>query len=292
MGTLHRLTAVATLLALLPLAAYAQADRAFAGEFVFNDRNGTGTLTITPLAGDSTGAGIQRVEVSLAQGGQTLSGSGAYYAPDGGAANPSLPALLSFGLLDSSGRGYYFQARLTQQGDRQVGQGTYILLAEPRTEFAWSIEGQTSDSGSGVEPIVSSQPTFQGGDWTRVTLAEAIGGVYFATDNQASAAAKTATWTGGLPAAGLYRVEVFIPALQAGAAPRTESATYRLSGGLTDSQVRSASQNVTTSQWVDLGTFTFGTNYEIVLTDQTREPAFTRSVVANAVRLTPVSSAS
>jgi hypothetical protein len=269
------------------MAAYAQTERAFAGVFQFTDRNGFGTLTITPLAGDSSPNGVQRVQVTLLQGGQTSDGVGAYYAPGAGTATSPPPALLSFALIDFSGRSFYFQARVTAEGEGLVGEGTYFLVAEPQTEFSWSIESQASDSAPESEGIVSSQPALQG-EWERITLAEAIGGVYFSAENQAAAPVNTATWTGGLPAAGQYRVEAFIPAPQEGAAPRTENATYLVSGGLTDTQrVRGVSQNVTTSQWLDLGTFTLGTSYEIVLTDETGEPAFTRSVVANALRFTP-----
>jgi hypothetical protein len=289
MGHRVRLTAVAAILSLLPLGAYAQ-ERAFAGSFQYSDRNGPGTLTITPLAGDSTGVGVERVQVTLEQAGQRLNGVGAYYAPGGGTAN--LPALLSFGLIGIDGRGLYYQARLTTDAQGIVGNGTYFLIAEPQTEYSWSIAPRPANGGTSPAATVSGQPSFVG-EWVRIPLAAAIGGVYFATDNQAAAPIKTATWRGGLPGAGTYRVEVFVPAQPEGAAPRTENAVYRISGGLAGTDtVRRASQNVTTSQWVDLGISAFGTTYEVVLTDETGEPAFTRSVVANAIRFTPASDAS
>lgn len=294
MGHVLRLTAVAALLALLPVSAYAQVtDTPFAGSFQFTDRNGTGTLTITPLAGDSSANGVQRVQVALSQNGQTGNGVGAYYTPEGGTA----PALLSFGLIDSGGRSLYFQARLTRGDSGLAGEGTYFFLDEPETEYSWSIEAPVvgsvpDDSTPGVAPIVSSLPA-RAGEWSEIALADAIGGVYYAVENQAAAPVKTATWTGGLPTAGQYRVEAFIPAPSDGATPRTESATYRISSPiLTDPVIVKVSQNVTSSQWVTLGTFALGSEYQVLLTDQTGEPAFTRSVVANAVRFTPLTDAS
>jgi hypothetical protein len=290
-----RLTAVATLLVLLPLTAYSQAtNRAFGGAFQYSDGNGTGTLTVTPLAGDSTGSGIERVQVSLQRGGQTLNGVGAYYAPGDGAAN--LASLLSFALLDpAAGGSYYYQASITPQDQGFIGQGTYFLVSAPQNEFSWSLQSQNTNTETGpgvgeqpdVAAIESGQPTLVG-DWVKIAAADAIGGEYFAVENQAAAPVKTATWRGGLPGSGLYRVEVFIPALQEGATPRTERATYTVSTTVAESQAVRVSQNVTTSQWVPLGTFALGAQYEVVLTDETGETAFTRSVVANAIRFIPL----
>jgi hypothetical protein len=46
-------------------------------------------------------------------------------------------------------------------------------------------------------------------------------------------------------------------------------------------------QDVASSQWVTLGNFAFQDSYRIELTDETGEPDRTRSVAADAVRLTP-----
>jgi hypothetical protein len=295
MGRILRLTAVAALLALCPLASFAQAtDQPFAGTFDYSDRNGEGTLTITPLAADSAPNGIQRFLATLTQAGLTLVGVGAYYAP-GATETEASPAFLSFTLIDAGGASYYYQARLTAENQGFVGHGTYFLVAEPQTEYSWSIQSQAPvtppQPPAGTEPatqaIESSLPSLVG-EWSETAMTDALGGLYYAVANQAAAPVQMAIWRGSLPAAGQYRVEAFIPAAQEGTAPRTERATYLVSGGLTETEVAQVSQNVATSQWVSLGTFTLGTEYEVVLTDETGEPAFTHSVVANALRFIPV----
>jgi hypothetical protein len=89
-----------------------------------------------------------------------------------------------------------------------------------------------------------------------------------------------------------YRVEVFLPRQNsAGSLPRTTHAVYQIAEpGLTGVPVRSIaiSQRVSESGWVSLGTFSFLSRFQVTLTDATGEPAGTRSVVADAVRLIPV----
>jgi hypothetical protein len=99
-----------------------------------------------------------------------------------------------------------------------------------------------------------------------------------------------ATWTGSVPVAGRYQLEVFIPRqLTPGSAPRTNRAVYQIfPQGTGIGSFSTVNQQVSASQWVSLGVFNFQGNYRVMLTDATGEPHTSRSVVANAIRLTPV----
>jgi hypothetical protein len=290
MQPLLRSAALAALFTLLPLHAYAQSHPAFNRPFQYTDREGTGTLTIAPVFDVGTGVGFQRIRVTLEQGSRRFTGAGVYSATEQGTSILPPPVLLAFTLLDSVGRSYFFEGSVSPSGEGYAGQGTYFPVTSPQTTLAWRVQSQGGGT-PGPEPIVSSRPTLRGG-WTQNTFSEAIGGVYFATFNTQSNVASTATWSGTLPAAGQYKVEVFIPRQRQGFTPRTNRATYRLGSADPQSQaLPRIDQNVATSQWVELGTFTFGTSFEVVLTDVTGEPSFTRSVVANALRLTPITGA-
>ena len=85
-------------------------------------------------------------------------------------------------------------------------------------------------------------------------------------------------------------MEVFIPRQPSrSVARRTAKATYQVTvAGSDPPTLKQVDQAVTFSGWVDLGTFSLPANYKVVLTDETGEPAGSRSIVANAVRLTPV----
>jgi hypothetical protein len=288
MNTLLRLTVLAAVLASLPLTAYAQTNPVFDQPFTYTDRDGTGTLTLTPVTPAPAGAVSLRIQAVLEQGGRRFSGAGIYAEQEQVGLVPP-PALLAFTLLDSAGRSYFFEGTVGRGGSSGfTGQGTYFPVTSPQTSIAWRIQSADGGGGGGGEPIVSARPNLRGG-WQENTFSEAVGGTYYATFNTNQGVGSTATWSGTLPASGRYRIEAFLPAQRQGFVPRTERATYRISVG--DPQgdaVQRVSQVVTTSQWVDLGTYNLGTNYQVVLTDETGEPAFTRSVVANAVRLTPV----
>jgi hypothetical protein len=276
--------ALATLVTLLPLNAHAQMIPAFEQPFQYTDRNGPGTLTITPVYEAGIGMGFQSIQATLERGGQRFSGAGVYIrltTEELGIQPP--PVLLAFTLLDTQGRSFFFEGHVSETATGFTGQGTYFPVTAPRTVTAWRIESQRQQR----EPIVSSRPTLRGG-WLQYAFAEAIGGTYFATFNRQTGVTSTATWTGTLPSAGRYRLEVFIPRQRQGFTPRTERATYRLGGADPQAQaLPRISQNVATSQWVDLGVYSFGTTFEVTLTDETGEPALSRSVVANAIRLTP-----
>jgi hypothetical protein len=47
-------------------------------------------------------------------------------------------------------------------------------------------------------------------------------------------------------------------------------------------------QQVGVSQWVSLGVFNFQGSYRVMLRNATSGPHASRSVVANAIRLTPI----
>jgi hypothetical protein len=138
------------------------------------------------------------------------------------------------------------------------------------------------------QPVyLNSNPRLVAG-WLAHAFSEAIGGIYFATGNRQVGVVSSATWEGTLPAGKRnYRVEVFIPRPRVGSLPRTDRAQYLIfSTGAGAQGTAAISQRVTTSGWMALGTFPFDGTYRIVLTDETGEPWLTRSVVANAVRLT------
>jgi hypothetical protein len=289
MRPLLRIAAFAALLALLPLNAQAQTNPIFAQPFQYTDRDGTGTLTFTPVGDVGTGVGFQRLQALLVQGNRRFSGAGVYTVSNQGSGILAAPTLVAFTLLDSSGRSYFFEGSIQSGVETgNAGQGTYFPVNSPQTVVPWRVQSQGGGTPGG-DPIVSSRPVLRQG-WQQNTFSEAIGGVYWATYNTQSGAVSSATWSGTLPAAGRYKVEAFIPRQGQGFIPRTASATYQISGGdpTVQAVVQRASQVVTTSQWVDLGTHNFGTSFQVVLTDETGEPSFSRSVVANAVRLTPV----
>lgn len=143
-------------------------------------------------------------------------------------------------------------------------------------------------TGFGTPVTVNDQPGIFNG-WYRLSFGEAIGGIYFSTGNRRLGVVSYAVWQGALPhGPGRYRVEVFIPRQPSGGVgtlPRTDNAQYRIEPGGPAVNAR-ISQRVSTSQWIDLGTYEFGSSYRITLTDETGEPRLTRGVVADAVRLT------
>src|SRR5262249_34123987 len=126
--------------------------------------------------------------------------------------------------------------------------------------------------------------------WHANSFEEAIGGVYYSTRNTFQSADATATWSGSVPSPGNYRIEAFIPR-QASAEllPRTSHALYQVCAGASEGPgLRVVDQQVATSQWVTLEICSLQESYQVTLSDQTGEPQQTRSVVADAVRLTRV----
>jgi hypothetical protein len=285
----HVLALSLVLTALVPLAAQAQGDPRFGGipmfsqPFQYSDPEGPGTLTITPFSDASTRLSYQQIRVTLDQNGRHYVGAGVYHAFSDDGANLPPFTLVSFTLESASGRSYFFQGRIAPVNGYS-GEGTYFPIDAPQTTISWRI--QTSAT---PQPVVSSTPALVEG-WSRITFSEAVGGVYYATYNTLRGPVSTATWSGALPASGSYKVEIFIPRQPStGSVPRTNRAVYQIDTGGPEGQVlRTASQQVVSSQWIELGTFTLNGSYRIVLTDETGEPRGTRSVVANAVRLTAV----
>jgi hypothetical protein len=145
---------------------------------------------------------------------------------------------------------------------------------------------RTPQGTTSLQTVVNSSPSLHSG-WLTSTLAEAVGGSYYGTFNNTIGVDSTATWAGNI-AQSTYRAQAFIP--RNGSYPRTHHAQYQIDMGGATAQV-SISQDIgSTSEWVDLGTFTFNGHYQIMLTDETGEPQYSHTIVANAVRFIPVNS--
>src|SRR4051794_40738183 len=279
---------------LLPVQAWAQSNPAFTQPYNYTDADGPGVMTITPLSNASTAYTYQQIQVSLAQGSERFSGSGVYhdFADDGPSLQPY--TLLSFTMFDSRGTAWFFQGRVSPGPGKvggsgsvsYAGGGTYWQVSFPQSQYQWQI----SEQDQGPPPasaVTNSTPALQN-YWNRVTQADAVGGYYYATYNSAQGVSSTATWSGNLPSAGTYRIEVFIPRQSAPAnPPRTSGATYQVYDSSGRALTFRLNQQVNSSQWFPLGNFNLGSSYRVVLLDQTGEPTGSRSVVANAIRLTP-----
>jgi hypothetical protein len=191
---------------------------------------------------------------------------------------------VAFTLVNSAGRSFFFQGRIAPVNG-YTGDGTYFPIDAPQTIVPWQIQSTPPTTG----PIVNSTPTLRD-YWARIAFSDAVGGVYYATYNTFQGAVSTATWSDSLPADGNYQVEVFLPRQPStGMVPRTSRAVYQIyQDGAAGVALRTVNQQASGSGWVSLGSFNFRGGYRIVLTDETGEARATRSVVANAVRLTPV----
>src|ERR1700730_4952677 len=104
---------VAGLLLLGPSVLYAEAPQWFATPYQYHDNEGPGTLTFTPLGGDSTRLSFQPMGVSLAQNGVMYKGSGVYHSFPDDQANLPPAALVSFTLLTPSGQSFFFQGTIS-----------------------------------------------------------------------------------------------------------------------------------------------------------------------------------
>jgi hypothetical protein len=280
------MTLAAATVAFLPIRAQAQGTGFFTQPFQFTDSRGTGTLTVYPLSSGSTRLSYQPVQVTLVQQNFTSSGSGVYHSfqDDGVGLPPN--ALLSFSLVDATGSSRFYQGTLQQTSLGVNGQGTSWPTLSPQSAIPWTC--QSISSSGGGNPIVDSTPALANG-WSQTNFAEAIGGKYYATYNTFSTAVSTATWSGSLPPGQQnYRIEVFIPRQPTGGAPRTGNANYQITEAQGRSLAYRANQQVSVSQWIPIGSAVLNGSYRITLTDATGEPSSTRSVIANAVRLTPI----
>jgi hypothetical protein len=281
----------AVLLALVSAGAYAQEEEPrfggnpmFARPFQYMDQDGPGVLIITPLSDASTRLSFQQIRVTLEQNNRRYTGAGVYHSFTDDSANLPPFALVAFTLVSSSGRSFFFQGRIAPVHG-YTGDGTYFPVDAPQTLIQWHIRSTPPTTG----PIIDSTPALRD-YWARIAFSEAVGGVYYATYNTFEGAVSTATWSDSLPADGSYQVEVFIPRQPStSAVPRTTRAVYQIyQDGAAGVALRTVNQQVSASGWVSLGSFNFRGSYRIVLTDETGEARGTRSVVANAVRLTPV----
>jgi hypothetical protein len=273
----------ALLAAFLVPAASAQGNALFTQPFTYSDAQGTGTLRLTAVNNGSNSS-LQPLSAVLTQGSVQYSGTGVYGAfVQPGAALPAA-TYLAFTVADRSGRSYFYEGNVNASAS---GGGTYWLVSNPAQAFSWRISRGSPSPGPGS--IVDSKPQLTQG-WTRNTFSEAIGGVYYGTYNTFQGVEDTATWTGNVPRDGSYRVEVYIPKqTNPGFTPRTRRARYQIfEGPFGSERTAQLDQDVAQPGWVLLGTYSFRGSYRILLTDETGEQKGTRSVVANAVRLTPV----
>jgi hypothetical protein len=213
-----------------------------------------------------------------------------------------------YNYTDPDGPGVMTLTPLSTQSTRYSYQPMQVSLVQGSRFFSGSgVYHHFSDDAANLEPYTLLSFTlldsrgvpyfFQGrvspvavdpNYWNRVTDSQAVGGSFFATFNTAQGISSTATWSGNLPSAGTYRIEVFIPRQTPPFnPPRTNAATYVVydSGG--QALTRRLTHNVNSSQWLPLTTVNLGTNYRVILYDQTGEPTGSRSVVADAIRLTP-----
>jgi hypothetical protein len=269
--------------AFLAPSSWAQGNALFNQAFTYVDSQGTGTLQLTAVNTGSTRPLLPLTAV-LDQNGVQYSGTGVYSAfVQPGATLPSV-TYLAFTLADRSGRSYFYEGNIDANAS---GGGTYWLASNPAQTSNWRISPSSSVPIPGS--ITDSKPQLTQG-WKRITFPEAIGGTYYSTFNTLQGVEDSATWTGSVPRDGSYRVEVFIPRpTNPGFAGRTRRARYQLfEGAFGNVRTANVDQEVSRSQWVSLGTFAFQGGYRILLTDETGEPKGTRSVVANAVRLTRV----
>jgi hypothetical protein len=269
--------------AFLAPSSWAQGNALFSQAFTYVDSQGTGTLRLTAVNSGSTRPLLPLTAV-LDQNGTQYSGTGVYSAfVQPGSALPSV-TYLAFTLADRSGRSYFYEGNIDANAS---GGGTYWLTSNPGQTSNWRISRSSSIPIPGS--IVDSKPQLTQG-WTRNTFSEAIGGVYYGTYNTFQGVEDTATWTGNVPRDGSYRVEVYIPKqTNPGFTPRTRRARYQIfEGPFGSERTAQLDQDVAQPGWVLLGTYSFRGSYRILLTDETGEQKGTRSVVANAVRLTPV----
>jgi hypothetical protein len=278
--------------AFVPVRAWGQAA-VFSQPYQYTDADGRGVMTFTPLSSGSTHYSYQPMTVTLTQGTQRFTGSGVYHSFVDDSPGLEPYTLLSFTLVDSRGIVYVFEGRVSAGGGARVsptggyaGNGTYWQVHSPSQRVPFQIQQEGSGGGSG-SPTVNSSPALRD-YWNRVASSDAVGGQYYSTYNTSQAIESTATWTGQLANPGTYRLEVFIPR-QAGASsvPRTHAATYQVYDSTNAAHIVRISQQTSSSQWVPLGVFQLGSRYQIILVDQTGETHASRSVVANAVRLTP-----
>ena len=279
-----RLALTAAAVALLPLGALAQGTQFFAQPYQYSDANGVGTLTVTPLNNTSTRLTYQSVQVTLVQNNAYSVGSGVYHAFTDDNANLPPFALLSFALVGPTGSSRFYQVTLAALNG-YAGDGTSYPVTSPQTATTWHVQSMPVLPAS----ILNNSPAMNNG-WYTNSFVEAIGGGYYSTFNTLQGPVSTATWSGSVPSPGNYRIEVFIPRQpNPGSAPRTNHAVYQVFvGGVVGMGVGIVNQQVATSQWITLGIFSLQGSYQVMLTDQTGEPQQTRSVVADAIRLTRV----
>jgi hypothetical protein len=277
--------------AFLPRAAHAQ-NRI---DLPYSDANGGGTLTLNLGIPPSNTSDFRPMTVILVRNQASLLGSGValdLQAVTEGRSGPAM--LLAFNLVSANGRVLFYQGQFLSVNG-YTGGGTYSPVDSPQVVSQWRVIPNDGGSPPPAGVILNSTPRLNQG-WTRNAVSDPVGGISYFTNNTLQSTDSTAIWEGALPPVlQNYQVEVFIPAQSRTALkPRTNRARYTVfqwTPPMTGLAPRvEVNQQVTSSQWVSLGTFPFQGRYQVVLGDDTGEPQQSRYVVAGALRLTPVGS--
>jgi hypothetical protein len=244
----------------------------------------TGMLTVTPTTGESTTHTFQPVQVKFWNRATFYAGQGVYhdFAEDPGSTEAS--SLVSFTVRSASGdvlvgNGRLFTSRdLTRivGGALPPGQLTTYPIATPGNQAQWYVypTGAT---------VINTNPSLHSG-WSTRTSLEAMGGSYAGTANTQDLPDSSAVWSGNVPVPGVYEISAWLPVSLPGSLPRTAHATYGTGVGALVAHPP-VSQVMTASGWIVVGKAAFSGNYNVMLDDRTGEPAGTRSIVANAIRL-------
>jgi hypothetical protein len=220
------------------------------------------------------------------------------------AALDSLVALLAWKAdqkrIDPLGRSFYYGCSISRfcapfnpgsvidhiSGHRQItpghttcpGDALFNLLPSIRQRVQARLAGESQpDNGDLIIEEHESGFTRSNANWYLATCGYGGTALYtFATDKPAEST-NAATWRPNLPAAGVYRVLVYVPNNCPGLNP-SQQARYRITtaAGIVERVVNQATQ----AGWVDLGTYNFAPNTaSLSLSDLTGEPLSQRRAV-------------
>lgn len=234
------------------------------------------------------------------------------------AALDSLVALLAWKAdqkrIDPMGRSFYYGCSISRycapfnpgavidhiSGHRQVtpngyttcpGDRLFNLLPLVRQRVQARLAGESQpDNGDLVIEEHESGFTRSNATWYPSACGYGGSALYTYATDQPSESTNWATWRPNLPASGVYRVLVHIPANCANLNP-SRQARYRITtaGGVVERVVDQAAQQ----GWVDLGSYNFAANtVSVSLSDLTGEPLNTwRAVLFDAVQWQPLDTA-
>lgn len=245
--------------------------------------------------------------------GVSLIGTYSSAAPTAAAVD-SLVALLAWKAdqkrIDPFGRSFYYGCSISRfcapfnpgavidhiSGHRQVtpghttcpGDALFNLLPQIRQRVQARLAGESQpDNGDLIVEEHESGFTRSNANWYQIACGYGGTTLYtFATDKQ-SESTNYATWRPNLPASGVYRVLVHVPANCTGLNV-SQQARYRITtaGGVVERVVNQAAQ----TGWIDLGTYNFAASTaSLYLSDLTGEPlSGQRAVLFDAVQWQPI----